>query len=315
MKSVIYMVKHTIFNVQISCLKSVFDVKGETLLLSDLLTGDKFKDVVEAVRNEKDADKQKELKKNLPCYTPSGIFGSPVNAKNLQKHSGFICIDLDAKDNAAVCGFHELKDKIHIIPYVQYCGLSVRGNGFFCLIPIKDPVKHRAYFKALQRDFKNCGLTIDPSCSDVCRKRFVSYDPNPYVNTAAEVYDFTMPEYDKVERIVGGMTDETTREKVEELLRTLDEDEIDITESRQAWFEVLCAVANHFGEEGRGYAHRVSSHYAGYDFGETDGLYSDVLNHGGYGYTIASLFFHANKVLNSAEYQFKDVFAYQDELL
>lgn len=166
---------------------------------------------------------------------------------------------------------------------------------------------------ALQRDFKNCGLVIDPACGDVCRKRFVSYDPAPYVNTSAEVYDFTMPEYDKVERRTAEITDVETRRRVEELLRTLDKEEIDITESRQAWFEVLCGIAKQFGVDGREYAHQVSHHYADYSKEETDRLFDDVLNHNGYSYTIASLFFHANRVLDSAEYAFKDVFVYGED--
>jgi hypothetical protein len=293
----------------------VADTKACSRRLADLLLESTFKDKVLAVRRETDPAKQREMKKHLPCFTASGLFGNPVKAENLQEHSGFICIDIDAHDNEGVEDFALLKDNIHEIPYVQYCGLSVRGNGFFCLIPIKDPSKHRRYFKALQRDFKNCGLTIDPACSDVCRKRFVSYDPEPYINTASEVYDFTIPEYDSIEKRVADMTDVDVRRNVEALFGELDKRKTDITGTRQTWFEVLCALASQFGEEGRDYAHRVSRHYPGYTHEETDALYSDVLNHNGYAYNIGTLFFHANKVLDSAEYAFKDVLVYDDDNL
>lgn len=303
----------SIFSTNVSFLSNVTNTTGRSARLADLLLEPTFMDKVLEIRKETDPAKQKELKKRLPCFTASGLFGSPVNSKNLQEHSGFICIDIDAHDNKDVEDFASLKDKIHEIPYVQYCGLSVRGNGFFCLIPIKDPSKHRNYFKALQRDFKNIGLTIDPACSDVCRKRFVSYDPEPYINTASKVYDYTMPEYDKIEKRVADMTDVDVRRRVEKLLGELDRNKTDITGTRSVWFEVLCALASQFGEDGRYYAHRVSQHYPGYAHEETDAQYSDVLSHNGYAYNIGTLFFHANKVLNSAEYEFKDVLVYDDD--
>jgi hypothetical protein len=303
----------SIFSTNVSFLSNVAHLTARPCRLADLLLEPTFKDKVLAIRAEKDPARQKEMKKQLPCFTASGLFGNPVNAKNLQEHSGFICIDLDAHDNEGVEDFTSLKDRIHEIPYVQYCGLSVRGNGFFCLIPIKDPSKHRRYFKALQRDFKNCGLTIDPACSDVCRKRFVSYDPEPYINTASEVYDFTIPEYDSIQKRVADMTDVDVRRNVEALFGELDKRKTDITGTRQTWFEVLCALASQFGEDGRDYAHRVSQHYPGYAHEETDALYSDVLRHNGYSYTIGTLFYHANKVLDSAEYAFKDVLVYDDD--
>lgn len=44
-------------------------------------------------------------------------------------------------------------------------------------------------YYALERDFKDLGITIDPSYTDISRLRFQSYDPNPYVNPEAIVYD------------------------------------------------------------------------------------------------------------------------------
>lgn len=303
----------TIFNTNVSFLSNVADTTGRSHRLADLLLEPTFKDKVLAIRAEKDPARQKEMKKQLPCFTASGLFGNPVNAKNLQEHSGFICIDLDAKDNKDVEDFARLKEGIHEIPYVQYCGLSVRGNGFFCLIPIKDPAKHKRYFKALQIEFKKCGLTIDPACSDVCRKRFVSYDPDPYIYTGAKVWDLAVSEYDEKERRVTNMTITEKKKDVEKLLNTLDEGKIDITGNYQTWIDILCGIAKDFGEIGRDYAHRVSQHYDGYSHEETDAKYTDLLSHTEYKYTIATLFHYANNALNNAEYDFKDVPTYDED--
>ena len=297
----------TIFQTEVTFLKHKKSKSVDRCTLASLLLSDKWRSEVEAIRQEQDPEKQKAMKAEMPCFTASGVFRSPVNAKNLIAHSGYICIDLDEKDNADVENFASVKDEIHKIPYVAYCGRSIRGKGFFCLIPIKDPAKHGLYFKALQRDFKACGLTIDPSCRDVCRKRFVSYDPDPYVNTAAKVYDYVIAEHQKAVEAYASMTDEETRRKVESLINEIRKNHADITETRDAWFECLCALAKQFGEDGRKYAHAVSENYPGYTYEETDAKFDDALRHEGYGYTIGSLFYHAQQVTRSAQYDFKDV--------
>lgn len=297
---------------KVSYLKSVESNVGECRTLKELLLSNEWKDDVQRVRNAENEEERKAAKRSLPCFTASGLFRNPINAKSLIEHSGFICIDIDAKDNANVKDFAQLKEHIHEIPFVAYCGHSVGGEGFFCLIPIKDASKHTLYFKALQRDFKACGITIDRGCSDVSRKRIVSYDDAPYINTAAEVYDFVIPEQERIYTRLKSLDDVDTRRRVEELLHIIKKDKLDITESREDWFEVLCAIASHFGEEGREYAHEFSQYYEGYTAEETDNKFDDVLRHDGYGYSIGTLFYHANKVLDSAKYEFKDVLVYDD---
>ena len=303
-----------LFTAKVSYLQSVESNSGECRTLGELLFSDEWKERVMRVRNAKSEDEYKAAKKALPCYTASGLFRSPIRASSLAEHSGFICIDIDEKNNPMALNFAQLKEQMKYLPYIAYCGHSVGGKGFFCLIPIKDTSKHTLYFKALQRDFKACGVTIDKGCSDVCRKRIVSYDDTPYVNTAAEVYDFVIPEQESICKRVGSLDDVDIRRKVEELLHTIKSRKTDITASREAWFEVLCALASHFGEDGREYAHEFSQYYEGYSVEETNDKYDDVLRHDGYGYTIASLFYHANKVLNSAEYEFKDMLVYDGEI-
>ena len=63
------------------------------------------------------------------------------------------------------------------------------GKGWFAIFRIAYPDEHKAQFEVLQRDFANSGLVIDKSCKDVNRMRFISYDPEPYVNEAATLYN------------------------------------------------------------------------------------------------------------------------------
>lgn len=281
------------------------DSEIDNVSLFDALFTTEFKDKVEAIRAEPDEGRQKEMKKELPLFFASGEFDSK-GEDGLIKHSGFICVDIDEKDNRDVKNFGDIKKHIRKISFVAYCGRSVRGKGYFALIPIADPARHRDYFRSLVADFGRCGLTIDKGCGDVCRKRFVSYDPDPYVNTGAEVYDRVLVEEEKPMECDG---EKDSRQnylaEAAKFLSTLGEIEsrhIDITDSRDKWWEILCAIASAFGEAGRGYAHRVSRFYDGYSYDETDGKFNDALRHGGYGYTIATFFHHAKNGLSEHDF-------------
>ena len=249
--------------------------------------------MVEKVRAEADPARRKELKQHLPAFMPSGVF-TKKTADGLQVHSGFICIDIDAKDNAGVKDFDRLKEYVCQIPQVAYCGLSVGGAGFFCIMPIADPAKHRDYFRAIERDFKECGITIDRQCYNVNRLRFVSYDPAPYINTAAKVYDYILPikDYSAAQVLGREITGDEAKGKFAAVLREVETTKIDITGNYGQWFEILCAIASTFGERGREYAHAVSKHADCYDPGETERQYSEILKHN-YGYSIGTFFYYA----------------------
>ncbi|MBK8878761.1 MAG: hypothetical protein IPN74_09510 [Haliscomenobacter sp.] len=96
---------------------------------------------------------------------------------------------MDAKDNAErLTNYAELKSELAKIEYVAYVGQSVSGTGYWVLIPIKDPTRHKQHFQALEIAFGNAGLIIDAACSDVTRLRFWSYDPDPYMNHWAKTW-------------------------------------------------------------------------------------------------------------------------------
>lgn len=83
--------------------------------LIDLLTTNRYKSRVLAVRTESDARKKKELKTRLPAFTPSGLFRGGA-ANTLLKPTGLICIDIDRKDNLQVEGYDRLKDQLGRLP-------------------------------------------------------------------------------------------------------------------------------------------------------------------------------------------------------
>ena len=294
--------KKTIFDTKVSFYSSVREAKGEPRPLSSLLLSKRWRARVEAVRAEADPERRKELKQALPAFSVSGIFGG---RRELEAHSHYICIDIDAKDNEGVRGFSKLKGLISKLPCVEYCGLSVSGAGYFCIIPIADPDKHHAYFGSLQHDFKRCGIIIDGQCGNVNRMRFVSFDPSPYVNTGAAVYDYVLPEREKESQKAGGTggTLEAEAKRMRAALDAIAESHTDITGGYGEWFEILCSIAATFGEEGREFAHRVSREADCYTFEETERKYTDILRHKGYGYSLGTFYHYARR--HSAKMDFK----------
>ena len=120
--------------------------------LIDLLTTNRYKSRVLAVRTESDARKKKELKTRLPAFTPSGLFRGGA-ANTLLKPTGLICIDIDRKDNLQVEGYDRLKDQLGRLPYVAFCGRSAGGEGYYVIVPIAQPKKLLLHFRSLQTQF------------------------------------------------------------------------------------------------------------------------------------------------------------------
>ncbi|MBN1989916.1 MAG: primase C-terminal domain-containing protein [Bacteroidales bacterium] len=129
----------------------------------------------------------KTLKKQLPGVTISGLFTKRGNS-NLIKHSGFIAIDIDAKDNPTINDWDNLRDTIGTWNEVLMASLSVSGKGLFLVMPLFYPHKHKEQFMAIEKDFAAMNLIVDPSCKDISRLRGISSDPKATWNSNAQPY-------------------------------------------------------------------------------------------------------------------------------
>ena len=144
--------------------------------------------IVDEIRSTTDKDKIKKLKSNaLFVASISGTF-TERKLEGLKQHSGLICIDIDGKDNLEITDINEFKSRLQNLDYIMYCGLSVSGNGLFCIVKISDTENHKGHFYALQEDFKHMGIIIDKGCSDITRARIYSYDNNAYCNQDSAIY-------------------------------------------------------------------------------------------------------------------------------
>lgn len=289
-------IKTNILNVEVSLFKNAKTSQPlKTVKLYDWLVSEENKELVSRLRTCKDADMKKRLKEQLPAITPSGTFTTRA-AQNLVKHSGFICIDIDKKDNEKLEDFSKMKELIPTLNCVAYCGLSASGNGYFALIPIKETDRHKEHLESLKIDFAACNIMIDKACSDVSRLRFASYDETAYINTSAVPYDKIVDRTQKthVKRQII-CNSEKTRKQVNRLVNKIELLGIDITENYEDWFSIGCSIAKEFGETGRDIFHTVSQFYENYSYEETDKKFNDCLSVQQNDYTISTLFFYAKQ--------------------
>lgn len=265
----------SIFDRQISVYNGVTDKVGTITYLRSFLYSKRHISRILDLRAETDDARRKAIKLSLPMATVSGVFSPSRKAEHLQAHSGYICLDIDGKDNPEV-KLTKVREVLCSRPEVAYAGLSVGGNGMFAILPLAWPDRHGEQFDALVEEFwKEYGIRLDPSCRDVCRLRALSYDENPYVNEAAVPYEgmkvfelerptlepgFVLPNQTKVDRCV---------EKIEQ-------SGIDITNSYNDWYRIGMALAE-LGETGRYYFHAVSRQYSGYKYAEADKKFTDCL--------------------------------------
>ncbi len=176
---------NNIFDVSVSLFENCFcNNPADQITLAEWLTTSEFKTQVDKIRNVEGDQKRKEAKKILPCITPSGVF-SQRKASSLVRHSGFIAVDIDFAENKHLSNFDNLKEEFKKLPEVAYCGISVSGKGYWMLIRIAHPDKHKQHFNYLHKSFECYGIFIDKACSDVSRLRYYSYDTEAYWNLDA----------------------------------------------------------------------------------------------------------------------------------
>ena len=265
-----------LFDTKISCYKNITDNVGKEISLRDFLFCDLYREQIETLRATADTAERKILKRQLPLATISGTFAPTRRAENLVTHSHLLCIDIDKQDNMNVEWFDNLKDEWHNIPQILYAAHSVGGKGWFAIFRIGYPDRHRAQFEALRRDFAHEGLVIDRSCCDVSRMRIMSYDPEPYVNEQASIYNKVWVE--PKPSFQTHFADDDDLAHVEQCCREIAARGIDITATYDDWFRVGAALAS-LGERGRSLFHLVSSQNEKYITAETDKKFNNCLRY------------------------------------
>ncbi len=301
-----------IFDKEVSWFDSIYEKEASNnCYLKDILFDSN--EIIETMVDRYRENPSSKAKCELPCFTPSGVFNSR-NDNGLVEHSGIICIDIDAKDNSDVENFEEIRELMEYISYVAYCGHSCSAKGYFILIPIAHPQKHREHFTSICDDFERCNITVDRACINVSRTRTVSSDYNPYVNKDATVYTRLKEVQNEYSRKKINSNVENKKElrmitkrkrmvnisrvedpilyfKVKHVLSWIDKQKIDITKNEPQWHKIGIALADEFGEFGRDLFHEVSKYYPKYSKWETNRKFDRCLTL--FGYKIGTFFYYA----------------------
>jgi len=164
------------------------------LITKDIAEG-KYKDHISPIRmaiGMGKADSVDRLKKELPAFTPSGIFEGGRKMEFLKMYSGFVYLDFDklTPDELA-----KAKSQVKELPTTFACFTSPSGNGLKVFIEVDNSVEHHSIaYKQVQEHYEQVlGIEADPKCKDITRLCFVSDDPETYRNIQNKKFKVQLP--------------------------------------------------------------------------------------------------------------------------
>lgn len=263
----------------ISLFKKHWDKQSsENLAIQDYIDNIKYGRWQDDVLNVRAGKMDKE---KVPAVTISGVFKERKSDKIIE-HSGFICIDIDAKDQICKVDIDAIKQD----PYVFAVHLSVRGFGYAVLVKI-DPDKHLDAFLGLENYFfVNYSIVIDKSCKDTSRLRYVSYDPDIYVNDKSKVFKKYLQKKEVKKQQVKTIV---VKSDFDEMVRQASS--MNLFDDYQSYIQLAFALVSEFGEAGRYYFHQLAGSSQKYDQQKADKHYDKALSRKGSGITIASIYY------------------------
>jgi len=195
------------------------------------------------------------LKKNLPMFTPSGVFpdGNKTSAA-IRDYSQRLVVDIDLDDNRHLLpsGFDELKKKIGADPHVESVFSSPTGLGLKAIVRVPNGKEgHRWAILAVNRYFKEqFDVEVDASGKDVSRGCFLSADPQIITKHAEPLDIISWSPQEKHcshssirHKSLGskmGLTEEQCRMMLEYVC----------PESRDTWIRMGLALKHEFGAQG-----------------------------------------------------------------
>jgi len=156
-------------------------------VLNEISTG-LYKNSIEELRKIGNKKKENEYKKkNLPYFVPS-IFKSEQRKIIDFDSTELILFDIDELQlRESMTNLMSLKEQLKEDNSVYVMFVSPSGKGLKILFKLNKPICDPEYFSKVYtyygKDFKKkYNVSIDPSCKDVSRACFVSYDPELYLN-------------------------------------------------------------------------------------------------------------------------------------
>lgn len=242
---------------------------GSNITLYEILYDltDKWKDkLIQIQEMEYHSKEQSKAKKLMPRYYICGMFD--MNNYNLRFPiydypkfaSNLMTIDIDAKDNLNV-DIWKLRDEIFKLPYVYSTLKSVSGQGFYCIIPIKDTRYTKEYYHYIVKLWKQkFDINIDQNADSIIRARIISWDENrdKYIkkDTDIDIWDLKYIESKKEDKPIQKDKEYSKFIQKNEYKNKLDWNDIlhfamkkkiadgYTVDSYKAWYHLGCELAN-----------------------------------------------------------------------
>ncbi len=230
-------------------------------------------------------------KTGLPCVSPSGLFNQR-NTKGISKHSNFINIDVDAKDNPDL-NLLEMRDEIYADDFIYAGHISVSGNGLSLYIKIEG-AKHEDAYYAIEKYFANkFHIITDNKARDIPRLRFVSIDKKLHLYKNSISFVDYLPKQKRAPKNYADFI--TSASDFDFVIGQINKNNVNIAEDYHDWLTIGFAISSEFGEEGRNYFHIVSEKSSKYDKNKCDNKYNSLLKSKGGAITISSFFWLAKQ--------------------
>lgn len=279
---------------------SLFNGSAQEVIPTDIITVSQFlinikkgawKSHAERIREIADHNERQDLKRQiLPSVTVSGTF-SRREDKALIKYSGFLAIDIDYLDES---DYPNVWKSIISDQHTYAAFKSVGGQGICVIIPTTDPSSHKDHFRWAEKHYLNLAdISIDKSCKNISRIRYVSYDPDCYIFPSAKPAGKIKETKTKINPLY---TMPATDSQIGRIVSEIGANGIDITEPYDRWFNIALALVSEFGESGRQYYHIISGVSHKYNPGKTDQKYDSAIRKSNGEVTIGTLFHYVKEV-------------------
>ena len=160
------------------------------LTVMENVRSDRYKDRIESLRLLlNDPVAYRESKTKLPSITFSGTFSPHREKENVETATGFLIPDLDHLPDV-----EEVFKLVSQDANIWFVFRSPSGKGLKCSLRsngISTDADIKKFFAAADRYFsEKYGLKLDPSCKDISRLTFVSYDPDLFINESPCFFGF-----------------------------------------------------------------------------------------------------------------------------
>lgn len=255
---------------------------------------DKLKAITDKLPSKQD-DKKAYIayrQKNLPAVVLGKV--NKRNNQSIEEHSKILGFDIDDVEGEDLVAIN--LEELEKIPFVlaAFPSPSMRGIRVFVYTDCTPDTRDSYYDEIRSRiaealkipDKKPDKPTshrtgyVDHTTNDLARLWFFTAVPTNLIYIAPQLKVFTMPKKDNRKEsstrpepprlAKQGSHRHTHEQKVELMIRKIEEQRMDISPGVTNWFKLGCALHTEFGEAARDMFHRISQFHPDYDHEKTD---------------------------------------------